>query len=98
MERTTLNPGTAVGYTVTASSTLLLDAEDRRGALWLTNTSATIYVYLGLEVPAVVGTGICIPPGQTLKMDANGCYPGHIYAITNSTTAIVSGQSFNTNY
>ncbi len=98
MDRTTLNPSTAIGATVTASSALLLDVEDRRGALWLTNISTTIYVYLGIDTAAVVGQGICIAPGQTVKMDATGCFSGQIFAITNTSTAVVSGQSFITNY
>ena len=96
MERTTLTPGTTIGATVTGVSALLLDAEDKRGALWLTNTSSTIYVYLGLDTDAVVGKGICIAPNATLTMHATGCFTQHIYAIS-SGSAVVSGQSFITN-
>jgi len=96
MERTSLSPATRIGATVTPTSALLVDIEDRRGALTITNTDVSSKVFLGMGVAAEVDKGICIMPGKTLTMNATGCFSGDIYVI-GSGTAVVAGQTFLTN-
>lgn len=94
MERTSISPSTKFGVTATGTTGVLLAAEDLRGALWITNTSASISVYLGFGEAAEIGKGLCIPPLQTIKMDAAGCTNSVINVIAASSTVLVTGQSF----
>jgi len=94
MERTVLSPSTKIAVTANATSSVLLAAENLRGALVLTNTSATIAVFLGFNSAAEISKGLCLKPLQSFKMDATGCFSGVINVIAESSTALVTGQSF----
>lgn len=80
------------GVTVQTTNTLLLAANaNRQGLIVVNSGSNAVYLAMGSNATATVGTGIYLgPSGGSFQFDANYKWQGAIYAIASGGTSVVT--------
>ena len=78
---------------VTTGASVLFEGSQvaRVGAVWVTNTHATGFVYLALGTTAVASNGIAVCPTQTVKIEG---WNGYISAIGSTTITVSIGVGY----
>lgn len=75
---------------VTTSATLIIAANPRRQSLIVSNTDASVKLYIGPDTSITTANGVEIPGGSSLTEDNGGSkvYCGPVYGIAASTINI----------
>lgn len=92
--RDVLTASAPLSATVGASSGLIVPANTARVGLVLQNLATTGNVYLGINIAAVLQSGITLFPGFGWELDAFSFVVDDIFAIADTPGTVVSIQEF----
>jgi hypothetical protein len=92
--RTVLTPEAPATAIVGTSSQLIVSANNDRVGLILVNLSDKNNIYLGLNHPAVLNSGVTLLPFIAWRLDDFTFFVDEVYAIADVDSVVMSIQEF----